>query len=725
MTGVKRPAAVLGGSLMLSLIALMLFGSVFAYIGASALIVLTAVALLRRSNKGLYLLTATAAFVAASLLFTSAELFRFIPSLSYEGSGRQITGVVAAYPAQHPASESVVLKRCVIDGESTRYSVKVYFRDGIAPVPGDTVNLTASEVFCTADENSRYFYHTLSGGTWLSAFAEGPLQVTTTEKPSVFAAIERLRHHLKNKFDDNMETELSAVSAAIINGDQSDVPVTIRDSFRKSGISHLFAVSGMHLALWTEIIFRILQKKSKIRVIPNLFALLFILFYTAFTGFSPSVIRAGIMLSLICVGRMIRQHSDPLNSLGVSVTAMLAANPWLAGNVSFLLSATATYAIVRVYPAIFDRQPHEENVLKEKALSAKEGLLLAATVIATCVPFTAFFFGYFSAFAPVTSLLCTPLAELLMVFAALGACLPGGWAVTPLIFRITAALANAIVLLAEKAASLQFAILPLRDPVVIGWFMISAILLIWLRGIKKKSRTAALNALLGTGAAALAVGIVLSLAGAGAYSVYLPDAGNAAMIAVVSSSGGDSMLIGCGGTHDSYQKTKEFFNTRTAFRTDCIVIPRETKPHTAMLPNVLSELPPESLILPSDMEPVKGAPQHLIRCDVYNGEPLNGVRLQYQNRDDFCGGTLEINGRKLVFCLYPASDFSKEPALSYSGDVLICRGCIPATIDATQFESVIVLTDKSADTLHLPSNAVSTADVGAVTLTFPRTRNKG
>lgn len=725
MTGVKRPAAVLGGSLMLSLIALMLFGRGFAYIGASALIVLTAVALLRRSNKGLYLLTATAAFVAASLLFTSAELFRFAPSLAYEGNGRQITGVVAAYPAQHPASESVILKRCVIDGEATRYSVKVYFRDGSAPVPGDTVSLTASEVFCTADESSRYFYHTLSGGAWLSAFAEGTIRIEPAEKPSAFAVIERLRHHLKDKYDDNMEPELSAVSAAIINGDQSDVPDAIRDDFRKSGISHLFAVSGMHLALWTEILFRVLQKRSKIRIVPNLFALLVILFYTAFTGFSPSVIRAGIMLALICIGRMIRQHSDPLNSLGVSVTAMLAVNPWLAGNVSFLLSVTATYAIVRVYPAVFERPAHEESVLKEKALSVKDGLLLAVTVIGTCVPFTAFFFGYFSALAPITSLLCTPLAELLMAFAALSACLPGGWAITSLIFRITAALSNAIVLIAGKAASLQFAILPLRDPVVIGWFIVSALLLIWLRGIRKKSRTAALNALLGTGAAALAAAILTTVVGAGTYTVYLPEAGNAAMIAVVSSSGTDSLLLGCGGTYESFQKTKDFCHTRTAFQTDCIVIPRNTKPHTAMLTNALNDLPPDCLVLPSDMPQVKGAPANLIRCDVYDGTPLEGVSLRYENRDDFCAGLLTVNGRKLVFCFYPASDFSKETASYYSGDVLICRGRIPPTVDTTQFQSIIVLTDKSSETLRLPPNAVSTADVGAVTLRIPRSHNKG
>ena len=720
MRELKRPAAVLGFSLLLSLILLMTAGIKAAYFVVPVLIAASVVLLVRRSKRAYYLTAVTVCFIAAILLLTGGARLKYEPSLRFIGTAQKISGTVKDFPQAHAASHSVILKHCVIDGEQTRYSVRVYYTDGSFPHPGDEVTLTASEIFSSADDTSRFFYHTLSGGTWLSAFCRGGLSVNSCDKRSPAALLAELRYRIRNKSAAYMPADLAAVSSAIVTGDQSEIPDEIRDSFRKSGVSHLFAVSGMHLTIWTGLLFAILQKRSRNRLLPNLLVLLFIWGYAAFTGFSPSVIRAGIMLSLICIGFVLRKHADPLNALGVSALLLLLWNPWLAGNISFLLSFTATFAIVGIFPLLRDRPSYTKSVFKNEFLSVREGLLLSALVLFSTIPFTAWFFGYAAVLTPITSLICTPIAELMMIFSALGAALPARLFLTRAVYTVSAALTNAIVRITEKAAAMEFAIFPLRESYILIWFLLCAAAIVMIRFRLKKSRTFLFNTLMALWSAALLTGILFTGFTAKNYEVYIPEAGNAAMISLVSGTGRRSLLLGCGGDYDAFREMKSYLQSKTAFTPDYVFIPRKGKAQTEQLTNVLQQLPPDNLLITPSADPVRGEPENAVLCDAFDGELWKNVRLRYENRPDFCAGRMEINGTAIVFCLYPASDFTDADEAYLSADHLICRGAIPDTLDPSRFSTVIVLSDKSAQTLHLPPNAVSTADTGDITLTLRR-----
>lgn len=718
MTGVRRKAAAFGFSLLGSLSLLMLCGVKLSYIIAPVMIAVCVIALLRRTNAAPYLLTFTEAFVAGALLLSAANGLVYAPSLRYVRGNVFLSGTVKDFPQDHPASKGVVLKNCIIDGEPTRYSVTVYFTDGSYPLPEDTVTLTASELFCSTDEKDRFFYHTLSNGTWLSAFARGGITVTEPDSRSPLFRLKELRQRIQSKAAAHMESELAAVSSAIVTGDRTDIPDDIRTDFRKSGISHLFAVSGMHLAIWTGLIFRILQKRSRIRLVPNLFVLLFIWVYAAFTGFSPSVIRAGVMLSLLCIANLIRRHADPLNSLGVSAAIMLVFDPWLAGNVSFLLSFTATFAIVGVFPLLYERESTEGKLLKDALFSKREELLLGVLVLFATIPCSAYFFGYMAALAPFMSLLCTPIAELMMISSAVGAVLPSGWMLTRGVYTVSAALTNAIVKLAGKAASLEFTIIPLREWYIAVWFVVTVAAILLLRYKIKASRTVVLNALLGIWAAALLTGVVVTGVTAKDYTVYIPETGNAAMVTVTSGTGGRSLVLGCGGDYDVYADCRDRLQSKAVFTPDFVVIPRNGKTESANLNRLLQDMPPDNLLLPTDAQTGRNLPERTLYTDAFDGELFPGLHLTYETQKDFCAGVLTVNGQKIVFCLYPASDFTDRDEAYSSGDHLICRGAIPSSLETTRFTSVVVLSDKSAGALGLPENAVSTAGTGGITLQF-------
>ena len=271
---------------------------------------------------------------------------------------------------------------------------------------------------------------------------------------------------------------------------------------------------------------------------------------------------------------------------------------------------------------------------------------------------------------------------------------------------------------------MEFAIFPLREHYVAVWFFISAAALLLLRFRLKASRTAVLNTMLALWSAALLTGIVLTGATTDDYTLYIPDAGNATLIGVTSGTGSRSLVLGCGGDYQAFSDLKDHLQSRTAFAPDVVVIPRDSSPENNNLKNLLRYLPPEHLILPTGAQLTQAVPDDVRRADSFDAALFDGLRVAYETEPDFCAGTMEINGKKLVFCLYPASDFTGRDERYRAGDLLICRGAIPPTLDADRFGSVVVLTDRSAADLNLPPNAVATADEGGYTTVFRRGAGK-
>ena len=112
-------------------------------------------------------------------------------------------------------------------------------------------------------------------------------------------------------------------------------------------LTPLFAVSGFHLSLWTAMIFTFTEHlRGRMRLFGNLGALLFVIFFMALTGFTPSVMRAGAMMLIFILSKIINQQADSLNSLCLALTVLLLTNPFLASSISLQLSFFATLGII-------------------------------------------------------------------------------------------------------------------------------------------------------------------------------------------------------------------------------------------------------------------------------------------------------------------------------------------------------------------------------------------
>lgn len=145
-------------------------------------------------------------------------------------------------------------------------------------------------------------------------------------------------YHTKNLLENIIRNKKSAsYLKTFILGNDEDIKKEVKLSFRQNGISHLFAISGMHISLLSGILLILLQK-LKIREEKRYFLVsLFLLFYLLLT-FSPSVLRATIFFLLFSINRINYFYIKPFHIFLLTLTICLLINPYFIYNIGFQYS---------------------------------------------------------------------------------------------------------------------------------------------------------------------------------------------------------------------------------------------------------------------------------------------------------------------------------------------------------------------------------------------------
>ena len=156
--------------------------------------------------------------------------------------------------------------------------------------------------------------------------------------------INKIQNNVKENMTKLLGQEESALCIGILIGDTMEISEKTEDNFKRSNLTHLLAVSGSHITYiitaFSATLGRMNKKSTKIITI------IFLLFFTAITGFTPSVLRASIMGILVLLASLLHRKSDTINNLGISSLLILIHNPYYITNLGFLLSFAGTIGIV-------------------------------------------------------------------------------------------------------------------------------------------------------------------------------------------------------------------------------------------------------------------------------------------------------------------------------------------------------------------------------------------
>ena len=161
---------------------------------------------------------------------------------------------------------------------------------------------------------------------------------------------------------------------ALLFGRRDALPRPVQQALRRLGLAHLFAVSGLHVALLAGGAF--LACAPFPRRIRAIVATVVVALYVVLTGARPSVLRAGLMAFIAVLSLGLRRPTASVQSLAGAVIIMILHSPTLVADVGFQLTVAATAGIVLLTPLLCQRWMLLPRVLR-RPLAASVGAQLA------------------------------------------------------------------------------------------------------------------------------------------------------------------------------------------------------------------------------------------------------------------------------------------------------------------------------------------------------------
>ena len=127
---------------------------------------------------------------------------------------------------------------------------------------------------------------------------------------------------------------------AFIIGDKTDLE--FYETYQNNGISHLFALSGMHISMLSLIIYKLVNKfKHK-----DLIVIMFLLFYVTLTNFSASILRTIIFFIILKLNKKLDLNISTKNSLLLTLSIMMIYNPLIIFDIGFQYSSLVTIGLI-------------------------------------------------------------------------------------------------------------------------------------------------------------------------------------------------------------------------------------------------------------------------------------------------------------------------------------------------------------------------------------------
>ena len=222
--------------------------------------------------------------------------------------------------------------------------------------------------------------------------------------------------------------------AGILLGLDQGLSSDLQDAFKKTGITHIIAISGFNMAILAGLFMGIFTRLLGRRWGP-VCAILGITIYTVFVGAEPAVVRAAFMGGLGVLGGMFGRRQNGLNSLGLAVFVMVLADPNLPWDIGFQLSAAATLGLVLYAQPLEVRATNwlgrwlsEEQAHRIVGPFSEFFLFTLAAQVMT-LPIIAYHFGGFSWITFLANPLILPPQPLVLILGGLalflGLILPG------------------------------------------------------------------------------------------------------------------------------------------------------------------------------------------------------------------------------------------------------------------------------------------------------------
>ncbi len=299
----------------------------------------------------------------------------------------------------------------------------------------------------------------------------------TSKGQKIMGYIYQLKYQVKQVVDETISYPQSEIMSAMVLGLRKNIPENILQNFRQSGLSHIIAISGLHISIITFLFFNLLIAIGFNRKYAFPLSIVALILFLIMIGFRSSSIRAGIMgisaLWALQVGRL----KNSINALVFAAAVLLLINPKLLLNeIGFQLSFLAVLGIIYFGERI---SQWLAKIKVPQFFEIRSTLMMTLSAQLMVLPLIVYYFGNLSVISPLSNILVLPAMPFIMIVGFLTGLIGIVWLpLAKLIGLLTEVLIGWIMTVAKWSSNFPYGNFNLK----IDWIIVFVIylLLAWL-----------------------------------------------------------------------------------------------------------------------------------------------------------------------------------------------------------------------------------------------------
>lgn len=234
----------------------------------------------------------------------------------------------------------------------------------------------------------------------------------STNSNSILHVLQTANQAFQDVYDAILPPAQGSILKAMILGNRQELETKTQDLYKKTGISHILSISGLHISILGFLLLQILQWIQVSRRSSAILTIFLLMLYGAFVGNSVSTMRAIIMMSSILGGYIFFRTPDIYTSIAFSALFLLFKNPFYLWDIGFQLSYGAVLGLVLLSPLI--EKLYMIPSFIRSSLSASVSATLAT------LPIVAYHFYYIPLYGVITNLILIPFVMIIVLFGMIG-----------------------------------------------------------------------------------------------------------------------------------------------------------------------------------------------------------------------------------------------------------------------------------------------------------------
>ena len=254
---------------------------------------------------------------------------------------------------------------------------------------------------------------------YFQGYAPNSFQVAEKENLTFSEKIKQKRLEVLQNIDQAKLSEKSKeFTKGIILADRTEMDRETVEDFSKSGLVHILAISGSHMAIIFWLILLLLKPifPANFRNVPIVISLIFIWLFAIFIDFGSSVIRSCIMITAYYFYVLLQRKPDLLHAMAISGLAILIFDTNQLFDVGFQLSFIAVFGIFWLNEPILKYLPKPKNNIQNFFVNVIS--ISIAAQLAT-LPLVIYYFHQYSLISVIANLVVIPFSEIIIIFALL------------------------------------------------------------------------------------------------------------------------------------------------------------------------------------------------------------------------------------------------------------------------------------------------------------------